>query len=1472
MAKKINKKKAPKAKAGYWLQVNPEKLTYENLPCVGCKDKLMAAAGMYMDPGPKIPGLAQSISDYYGGYPESDLSPSRVQGPVPIGTPPDTSKVKPGKPLGPEALQSPAKKQGQGYNAGNMALAAMTAFDAILPNRVSKQQVVQPQMAYNPMPYGYGSQALMQDGGSVPMPKTTLKPEQEKSYQEWRTKLPKNLQSEDNYNLRQLWLENPGIKPSANMHFPDKYKLPNHPTFSSESMYFNPTNQYMAGRWNETDSSWNYIPYNSQFKQPVVEMKKNGGFVPKADQGYYMGEDENNSPSAKNGKTMKSKKTKKYDDGGVAPALFGLMDTFYGELGNAKQGLLNAFTGGAGGGLPIPMALGGTLEDKLMEAKDGHWIQKAVNPAHKGYCTPMTKSTCTPRRKALAKTFKKMARNRKKDEGGFIQPGYDQYKEGGIIPDNMSIFSPHDYENGGNVNGGAKINMVDAKYPNTDLMEQWLLYEQGGNVNGGAKLREVGATYPNADLLEQWLLYANGGDLKPSAVKDSDNRMSLGGKKVKVYNTARERDVKYRDDGSALAPMSLVEYNPGYNANIPEPGYNPANLNPKTDYSVTFPQGSSQQTSYFPNYSAWNSFVNNNSNLLISSQERPGSGSAAFKNRPMEQGGNVNGGADIREVGANYPNTDLMEQWLLYKDGGTLSSDKAKEMLRDGTAHGKKLTKKQKQYFGMVAAGKAPTGTTLFGSGDPKPASPQVDQSHFSFGNTPIDRDALLADRIGEIIGNAYDPYSKEGRAVLSQIQTGWNNPQFASDLGVRIKSLQMDPTFQKLTPEQRITRFYETGATGTSGLDDFIRRSKHIGGNPAAYWQGNFANKQRMNRAIPTVTFEQGGVMYDDGGQIDTMWGGSADLESYNPYDGGTVEFNGDSHAQGGIGMAYNGNPVEVEGGEYASKDGDGNLTIYGNMLIPGTKTKFKKAASAIADREKRYDRLVTKGSDLVNGANPASKFEQLKFNAGKVMMQGGQMGMADLASKKEKLASLQRAMLDMAEQHGLDPNAMSQGKMKKAKGGASIPFYQNGGDPDQNDPTRADRNMNPGNIKYGTFAKKYGAKKDKDGFAIFPSKEVGEKAMRDLFTGENYKNMSVSEAIKKWTGGHPYRYDLGPLTDKKVAELGPDELDIVMSTMQKGEGTRYGIGPRPLPGTPKNTPIPEISNPGPFTPYTIPEMSVTPEIPQTKPVNPEAPYDRLNVPNRGKLPSNVEGLKFNQILPELYAMATNKVEPVPAQRYEPQLYTPYQVSFQDRLNQNQAAFNAQMRALGPYNPSAMGTLAAQKYQADQAVLGDQFRTNQSIANDITNKNIALVNDANLKNLGLADTQMVRQSQARSNTKALNQTILNSLSSKYAQNDLENKRLAAYENLYDYRFVPTEDGGQQATYFGPNAMFNYSGRNTTGQKAQDVRTISRYDAQGNLKGYNEYDESDLREMQRILDIRNKQNKMALTPQLSPLK
>jgi len=50
-------------------------------------------------------------------------------------------------------------------------------------------------------------------------------------------------------------------------------------------------------------------------------------------------------------------------------------------------------------------------KEEIDEKAIKKWIQKAINPKHKGYCTPMTKKTCTPRRKALAKRFKKGIEN-----------------------------------------------------------------------------------------------------------------------------------------------------------------------------------------------------------------------------------------------------------------------------------------------------------------------------------------------------------------------------------------------------------------------------------------------------------------------------------------------------------------------------------------------------------------------------------------------------------------------------------------------------------------------------------------------------------------------------------------------------------------------------------------------------------------------------------------------------------------------------------------------------------------------------------------------------------------------------------------------------------------------------------------------------------------------------------------------------
>lgn len=70
---------------------------------------------------------------------------------------------------------------------------------------------------------------------------------------------------------------------------------------------------------------------------------------------------------------------------------------------------------------PVAAKVGQVVADKIgdklgdndeeVSEENKKWIQKAIKPSHEGYCTPMTKKTCTPKRKALAKTLKKMAKN-----------------------------------------------------------------------------------------------------------------------------------------------------------------------------------------------------------------------------------------------------------------------------------------------------------------------------------------------------------------------------------------------------------------------------------------------------------------------------------------------------------------------------------------------------------------------------------------------------------------------------------------------------------------------------------------------------------------------------------------------------------------------------------------------------------------------------------------------------------------------------------------------------------------------------------------------------------------------------------------------------------------------------------------------------------------------------------------------------
>lgn len=164
---------------------------------------------------------------------------------------------------------------------------------------------------------------------------------------------------------------------------------------------------------------------------------------------------------------------------------------------------------------------------------------------------------------------------------------------------------------------------------------------------------------------------------------------------------------------------------------------------------------------------------------------------------------------------------------------------------------------------------------------------------------------------------------------------------------------------------------------------------------------------------------------------------------------------------------------------------------------------------------------------------------------------------------------------------------------------------------------------------------------------------------------------------------------------------------------------------------------------------------------------------------------------LRASDFLSELSYLG-KRPDQVVSQEYKPYLETPYQVSFQDRRNQNQATFNELSKQLQTTGSAAsLAALAGQKYEADNAVNAEEFRTNQGIFNAITNQNYNTLNDANKFNTQLKDQQYVRQSQAKSNTDAQRAQALASISSKIGQNRYENMNIRMTEQRSGYRWNP---------------------------------------------------------------------------------
>lgn len=761
----------------------------------------------------------------------------------------------------------------------------------------------------------------------------------------------------------------------------------------------------------------------------------------------------------------------------------------------------------------------------------------------------------------------------------------------------------------------------------------------------------------------------------------------------------------------------------------------------------------------------------------------------------------------------NSPNIDIQAQLAKKENGGKLSSSKAREMLKDGKANGKKLTKKQKRYFGMVAAGKAESGA-------------QIPEAFWG---------AIAGAVGGQAAGSAFGK-------IKEAVQQNTKNAAQA--------------------PQEIMNWLAQITAMSRMGQSDEMQQSPNLDPAQMRY-------------------MDDGGRIR--GGDLDVLWGGGAQQISHNPYDGGTIQFNGSSHEGGGIGVAFGGKKVEVEGAETAVKDADGNLNIMGNMKVPGTSAKFKTVSKKIAEKEKEYDKIKTIGAALVNAYTPYDKWDRLKFTSGAAMMEGGDMGQIDLATKKIRLAEVQNSLLETAEEYNISPEALSEGKVRKAKKGTFMKaesgakldpgpkfkllkeaalaklklLYPNSQvevkEIGENRSIKEQRGLKSrGASKTSVSLHNLGGARDYllyiDGKLVkdtnlykeviqAPAKELGLHSIGDWDPGH-------IGAVKEGKGTNPFatllrehpdlkqkpqvaetisflnelirtrkadKQEIGAynqLTGNNIslkdASLTPDyKASEQYLPKEQGEWFNQSLVPPDQPIWTPGTPTPQLKLP------TVPLIYKEPTVPET--VTPPDDLPPITPPVDRIIPSNAKGLSIGQILPELVALGQNQYEPVDLQQYTPLLEQPYQVSFQDRLNANTSTFRAIERQVQD-SPTALSTLAGQQYQANQAVLADEFRFNQGEANRVYNANRNTLNDAQLKNLQLKDQQYVRQSTARSKTKAQTHEILSSLSNKYAQNRLNNQRLGVYENLYNYRFTDKNKDGlaTEATNFNPDASFNF--------------------------------------------------------------
>ena len=611
--------------------------------------------------------------------------------------------------------------------------------------------------------------------------------------------------------------------------------------------------------------------------------------------------------------------------------------------------------------------------------------------------------------------------------------------------------------------------------------------------------------------------------------------------------------------------------------------------------------------------------------------------------------------------------------------------------------------------------------------------------------------------------------------------------------------------------------------------------------------------------RAMSTERAEYGTSMAM-GGDLRTVWGGKAEPISYNPYlpnGGETVMFRGQSHdetngnGQSGIGVQYGDGgmrgyaengissqqaDVEVERNEPATvmKDGDGkdNLVVFGNMEIPGYGAneigdpkakgmKFKRYIADLSKQEAKNNKYMDKSLDLINSADTNDPFQQLSFNSGKAMMLGSQMNLKSIADKKKNAAAVQDAILETAEQYGMDSAKLAKQKIANFGGKfTSSPMAQNGISMEELIPESRSSSYIPNLSKQIMDAKS--AAKISEQARHANDFNIANYIPSKLF----YQGVPLKDTIGTFNPGTDnsgYRgipYSLSELSPNIGGYVNPKSaLEEVKVRPEKSDAP---AGNPMLQGNIFDTQKQMKAKSG-FPFESILQMGLTSAAPFLR-----NRYD--------------DSVSPEQLAPEMLAAALNQIEPVGAQLYNPMLTQATSISLQDQLNEVTAQTRAAER-LAQGDPSALAMIASQGQQAKSKILGEQFRMNQAEKQRVSEQNAAVLNDAQMKNLALLDQQMVRQFEGRSKTKTQAIEIAKNIADKIAKKKSENLAANVYQNMYpDYNF--TSSGTAYKNPFSIASFGPGMGRGSTQGVAGGMQVGNKmllptnYDKRGNPTNY----------------------------------